>query len=92
MNVLVDLNEKREALTGTRSMVENERFTALLAALIDAEVLSAAEVAGMCERLADRLEGHARGAIGRLTSVPELLDAAMRARNVARMCREVRCG
>lgn len=75
-----------------RTLVEQERFSALVGALIEAEVLSPAEVAGMCERLAVRLEGHAKSAMGRMTSAPELLDAAMRARGLAARCREVRCG
>jgi hypothetical protein len=75
-----------------RSLICEERFKALVGALIEAEVLSPAEVAGMSERLAVRLETHAKGSIGRLTSVPELLDAARRSRDVARSCREVRCG
>jgi uncharacterized alpha-E superfamily protein len=83
MNVLVDLNERREAAAAVRATVDNERWQSLLALLIDAEVLAPAEVAGMCERLADRLETHD----GR-----EFTDGAMRARNVARLCREVRCG
>lgn len=74
------------------ALVDRERWDALLGALIEAEVLTAAEVAAMSERLAAKLEAHARGAMGRLTNAPELLDAARRSRDVARMCRVVRCG
>jgi len=79
----ISLASHRAAQMDARATVDNERWQALLALLIDAEVLSPAEVAGMCERLADRLETHD----GR-----EFTDGAMRARNVARLCREVRCG
>jgi len=75
-----------------RTLVEQERFSALIALLIDAEVVNGEQVAAMCTKLADRLDAHARSSMGRMTSVPELLEAARRSRDVARMCREVRCG
>lgn len=86
--------ENEHALDTRRahSVVAEERWQALLGLLIDAEVVSPDDVAAMSERLAQKLEGHARGALGRLTSTPELLEAARRAKNVARLCREVRCG
>ena len=85
-------NELTDPRTTARALVAEERHKALIAMLIDAAVVSPAEVATMCERLAQRLDGHAKGAMGRLTHAPELLDAARRSRDVARKCREVRCG
>lgn len=90
----ISLEARRAAITGARALVAEERWQAMLGMLIDTEVVSAAEVAAMCERLAERLEGHASGELvsAYVPHAPELLEAAGRSRNVARLCREVRCG
>lgn len=52
---------RRAALVGTRALVAEERFDALLAMLVATNVLSEEQVRAMARRLSERLTAHANG-------------------------------
>jgi hypothetical protein len=74
---------RRAAIAGTRALVHEETFTALVALLVGADVIPAERASGLMLGLATKLEGHAAGHPEWQVHPPELRMQADRLRRKA---------
>lgn len=84
-NALTDSDKERADLAGTRMLIAEECFDAMLQMLIDVGAVPRSFAAVMLDRLAERLLLHASGRTDTQWAIraPELLDQATRLSTIA---------